>query len=82
MRPFRRISNKLELSGMLARMHRVARLREDRVNQEYHRAVRVVGRILQVHEGRLKEAGGPAAGHGRPEEMECPDELLADHEPA
>ncbi len=44
--------------------------------------MRVVGRILQVHEGRLREAGGPAAGHGRPKEMECPDELLADHEPA
>jgi hypothetical protein len=82
MRAFCRISNKLELSGMLARMHRAAQLREDGVNQEYHRAVRVVGRILQVHEGRLREAGGPAAGHGRPEEMECPDELLADHEPA
>ncbi len=43
--------------------------------------MRVVGRILQVHEGRPREAGGPAAAHGRREEMECQDEFLADHEP-
>jgi hypothetical protein len=38
MRAFRRISNELDLSSMLARMRRVARLREDRVNHEYQRA--------------------------------------------
>jgi hypothetical protein len=47
MRAFHRISNELNLLSIPARMRRAARLREDRVNQEYHRAVRVVGRILQ-----------------------------------
>ncbi len=64
MRAFRRISNKLELSEMLARMPKAGWLREDRVNHEYHHAVRVVGRILQVHEGRPREAGGPPPGDG------------------
>jgi hypothetical protein len=50
MRAFCRINSKLQLSGMPARMRRATRLREDRVNQEYHRAMRVVGRILQAHE--------------------------------
>ncbi len=49
MRAFCRISSELQLSGMLARMRRAARSREDRANQEYHRAMMVVGRILQAH---------------------------------
>ena len=50
MRDFRRISSELELSGMPAKMRRAARLRENRVNQEYHWAMRVIGRILQALE--------------------------------
>jgi hypothetical protein len=82
MRAFHRISNELELSSMPVRMQRAAWLRKDRVNQEYQRSTRVVGRILQTHEGRPREAGGSAADGGRQNEMECQDKFLADHEPA
>ncbi len=44
--------------------------------------MRVVSRILQVHKGMQRETGRPAAGQGRREEMECPDEFVADYEPA
>jgi hypothetical protein len=82
MRAFHRIRNELNLLSIPARMRRAARLREDRVNQEYHRAVRVVGRILQAHENRSREADRPTAGGCRREEMEYPTEFLANREPA
>jgi hypothetical protein len=77
MRAFRRINGELEP----AKMRRAARLREDRVDQGFHRATRIVGRILQAHEGRLREDGGPTAGRGHHGNLECPDEFLASHEP-
>ncbi len=49
-------------------------MRGDRVNQEFHRATRIVGWILQAHEGRLREVGGPTAGRGH-------HEFLASHKP-
>jgi hypothetical protein len=66
---------------MPARMQRAARLQEDRVNQEYQQAMRVVARILLTHEGRTREAGGSAAG-GLQYKTKCQDEILANLEPA
>jgi hypothetical protein len=81
MRTFRRICNEREPSSLPATMRRAARLREDRVNHEYQRATGVVGRILQAHEGRPRETGGPATNSSCWVKMDCPDEFLANHEP-
>jgi hypothetical protein len=78
---FRRINGELEPSEMSSKMKRAARLWEDRVNQEFHRATRIVGRILQVHEGQPREASETAAGRGNHGNLDCPDEFLAGHEP-
>jgi hypothetical protein len=81
MRTFCRICNELDPLSLLAKMRRAAQLREDRVKHEYLRTTRVVGRILQAPEGRPQETGGPAVGGSRRDEMDCPDEFLADYGP-
>jgi hypothetical protein len=81
MRTFRRICNELDPSSLPAKMRRVAQLREDRVNYEYQRATRVVGRILQAHESRPRETGRLAAGGGRRDERDCLDEFHAEYAP-
>jgi hypothetical protein len=48
MRAFRRINGELEPSEMSAKMRRAAWLREDRVNQGFHRATRIVGRTMKA----------------------------------
>jgi len=68
----RAISSELELSEMPAKMPSAARP-EDRVNQEFHQATRIVDRILQAHEGRPRKAVRPTASHGHSVELECPD---------
>ncbi len=50
MRTFRRVCDELDLSGMLAKICRAARAREDRVNCEYQRATRVVERLHELRE--------------------------------
>jgi hypothetical protein len=82
MRAFRINNSKLVPSKMSAKMQRAARLREDRVNQEFHRATRIANRTLQAHKGRPREAGGPAASQGHLGELECRDKFLAGHAPA
>jgi hypothetical protein len=46
MRTFRRVCNELDLTSMPAKMPRMARARQERVNHEYQRATRVVERLF------------------------------------
>ncbi len=81
MRTFRKICNELDPSSLPAKMRRAAQAREDRVDHEYQRATRVVDRLLRAHEGRPRETGGPAAGGGRRDEREYPDEFASKYAP-
>ncbi len=65
MRTFRRVCDKLHITSMPAKMRRMARARQDRVNHKYQRATRVVDRLLQVHGGRQEERHPPAGGGHR-----------------
>jgi hypothetical protein len=58
---------------MPAKMRRMARPRLDRVNSEYQRATRVVGRLLQAHGGRQEERRSPAGGGHREEQKHRDD---------
>ncbi len=67
MRTFRRVCDEIDIAGMPAKMRRIARARQDRVNHEYQRATRVVERLLQAHGGRQEERRPPAGGGHREE---------------
>jgi hypothetical protein len=73
MRAFRRICNEVDTASMPAKMRRMARARLDRVNNEYQRATRVVGRLLQAHGGRQGEWRPPAGGGYREEQKRRDD---------
>ena len=78
MRTFRRVCDELDITSMPAKMRRMARARQDRVNHEYQRATRVVERLLHVHGGRQEERRSPAGG-GHREERKYQDEFGARH---
>ncbi len=80
MRTFRRVCGKVDTASMPAKMHRVARTRLDRVNNEYQRATRVVERLLQGHGGRQEERHPPAGG-GHREEQKYRDDFGAGRAP-
>jgi hypothetical protein len=63
MRTFRRVCDEFDITSMPAKMCRIARARQDRVNHEYQRATRVVERLLQAHGGHQEERRPPADGH-------------------
>jgi hypothetical protein len=65
---------------MPAKMRRVARAGEDRVNHEYQRATRVLERLLRAHGGR-PESGHPPARDGRRDERKYRDEFNTEHTP-
>ncbi len=67
MRNFQRVCDELDLTSMPAKMRRMARARQERVNHEYQRAMRVVERLLQAHGGQQKERRPPASGGCRDE---------------
>jgi hypothetical protein len=56
MRAFQRISGELKPSEMSSKMKRAARLREERVDQEFHHATRIVDRILWASDGQSRPA--------------------------
>jgi hypothetical protein len=78
MRTFRRVCDKLDITSMPAKMRRMARARQDRVNHEYQQALRVVERLLQARGGRQEERRPPAGG-GHREERKYRDEFGAGH---
>jgi hypothetical protein len=78
MRTFRRVCDEIDIAGMPAKMHRIARARQDRVNHEYQRATRIVERLLQAHGGRQEEKRPPAGG-GHRDERKYRDEFGAGH---
>jgi hypothetical protein len=51
------VCSKLKPSEMPSKMTRAARLREERIDQKFHRAARIVDRILWIHNGRPGAAG-------------------------
>jgi hypothetical protein len=80
MRTFRRVCDKLDLASMPAKMRRMARARQERVNHKYQRATRVVERLLQVHRGQQEERR-PPAGSGRRDGRKYRDEFNIEHVP-
>ncbi len=66
MRTFQRVCNELDLTSMPAKMRRMARVRQERVNHKYQRATRVVERLLQAHASRRTTRGETSAGRERP----------------
>jgi hypothetical protein len=80
MRTFRRVCDELDFESMPAKMRRMARARQERVNHEYQRATRVVERLLQAHGGR-QEDRCPPAGSGRWDERKYRDEFNIEHVP-
>jgi hypothetical protein len=80
MRTFRRVCDELDLSSMPAKMRRMARAQQERVNHEYQRATRVVERLLQAHGGRPEERRLPA-GSSRQDEQKYRNEFNAEQMP-
>ncbi len=80
MRTFRRVCDELDLTSMPAKMRRMARARQERVNHEYQRATRVLERLLQAH-GERQEERSPPAGSGRRDERKYRDEFNIEHVP-
>jgi hypothetical protein len=79
MKTFQRVCDELDLASMPAKMRRMARARQERVNQEYQRATRVVER-LQAHGGRQEERR-PPAWSGLRDEWKYRDEFNIEHVP-
>ena len=80
MKTFRRVCDELDITSMPAKMRRMARARQERVNHEYQRATRVVERLLQAHGGRQEERCLPT-GNGRWDERKYRDEFNVEHMP-
>jgi hypothetical protein len=80
MSTFQRVCDKLDLASMPAKMRRMARTRQERVNHEYQRATRVVERLLQAHGGRQEERRPPAWSSHR-DGQKYRDEFNIEHVP-
>jgi hypothetical protein len=78
MRTFGRVCDELDITSMPAKMRRMARARQERVNHQYQRVTRVVERLLQAHRRRQEERCPPAGG-GRRDERKYRDEFGARH---
>jgi hypothetical protein len=78
MRTFRRVCDELDITSMPAKMSRMARARQERVNHAYQQATRVVERLLQAQGGHQEERRPPVGG-GHQDERKYRDEFGAGH---
>jgi hypothetical protein len=80
MRAFCTICGELKPSEMPSKMRRAAWLRKERVNQEFHRATRIVDRILRAHNCRPGEASRTRVSRNQYNDAGCRDEFMGDRE--